>query len=348
MRAALRGARRTGRDTSAVLADAGIAAALLRDDRARVTVDQYTALIQALWDLLDDEFMGFGARRSKRGTFPMMCLLVVHCPDLAAALRRGWAFYDLFDGAPRACLRESGRGSVRFELDTSGFDDPDHFLTESLLLLWHRFASWLIGRRIPLRYVDLGYPEPAHGAEYHLMFGCPLRFRQPGTALGIDARFLAMPVVQDELTLRRYLRRSPADLLSRRDYGVDLASQVRRILAAGLARGPAARPVRDSGSDGDQRRLPSAEEVAARLGMSAPTLRRRLLHDGMSFRAVREQLLRDEAVASLVSGRESVEQLALRLGFSEASAFHRAFRRWTGNSPGAYRAGGHPSTQRPG
>ncbi len=88
--------------------------------------------------------------------------------------------------------------------------------------------------------------------------------------------------------------------------------------------------------------------MAARLGMSAPTLRRRLLHDGMSFRAVREQLLRDEAVASLVSGRESVEQLALRLGFSEASAFHRAFRRWTGNSPGAYRAGGHPSTQRPG
>lgn len=46
----------------------------------------------------------------------------------------------------------------------------------------------------------------------------------------------------------------------------------------------------------------------------------------------------DQAVASLVRGGESVEELALRLGFSEASAFHRAFKRWTGSSPGSYRA----------
>jgi len=316
--AALRGALRGGHDASAVLAAAGISPTLLTDERARVTADQYTRLIQALWDELDDEFMGFGPKPSKRGTFPTMCLLAVGCPDLASALRRGLAFYDLFDVRPGMRLVEDA-ATARFDLDMAGFDDPDRFLTESLLVLWHRFSSWLIGRRIPLRGVDFTYQEPAHGAEYHLIFGAPLRFGAPVTGLHFDARFLRMPVVQDEAALRRYLRHSPAELLSRRDYGADAASQVRRLLGGGLTSG-----------------LP---DVAARLGVSGPTLRRRLAVEGTSFREVREQLLRDQAVASLVRGGESVEELALRLGFSEASAFHRAFKRWTGSSPGAYRAG---------
>lgn len=316
--AALRGALRGGHDASAVLAAAGISPTLLTDERARVTADQYTRLIQALWDELDDEFMGFGPKPSKRGTFPTMCLLAVGCPDLASALRRGLAFYDLFDVRPGMRLVEDA-ATARFDLDMDGFDDPDRFLTESLLVLWHRFSSWLIGRRIPLRGVDFTYQEPAHGAEYHLIFGAPLRFGAPVTGLHFDARFLRMPVVQDEAALRRYLRHSPAELLSRRDYGADAASQVRRLLGGGLTSG-----------------LP---DVAARLGVSGPTLRRRLAVEGTSFREVREQLLRDQAVASLVRGGESVEELALRLGFSEASAFHRAFKRWTGSSPGAYRAG---------
>ena len=316
--AALRGAVRRGHDVSSLLAAAGIGEALLVDERARVTPAQYTKLIQVLWDALDDEFMGLGPRPSKRGTFPTMCLLAVHCASLDDALRRGLAFYELFDVRPAMTLDEHG-GVAAFTLSAAGVDDPDRFLVESLLVLWHRFSSWLIGRRIPLRGVDLAYPEPSHGAEYHLIFGAPLRFSAPTTTLTFDARFLRMPVVQDEAALRRFLRNSPAELLSRRDYGADASSQVRRMLGGGVV---------------------GLENVAARLGMSAPTLRRKLAAEGTSFREVREQLLRDQAVASLVRGGESVEELALRLGFSEASAFHRAFKRWTGTSPGTYRGGG--------
>ncbi|GAB2844255.1 AraC family transcriptional regulator [Lentzea nigeriaca] len=306
----VRAALRACPSPSEVLAGAGIPPSLLSDDRARVTPAQYTKLIQTLWEVLDDEFMGFGPRPSKRGTFAMMCLLAVHCPDLESALRRGLAFYALFDEPLELSLDDG-----RFSLHVPG--DPDHFLTESLLVLWHRFSSWLIGRRIPLREAEFAYPEPAHAAEYHLIFGCPLTFDAPATAISFDRKFLRMPVVQDEAGLRRFLRYSPAELLSRRDYGADTAGHVRRLLGSGVS---------------------GLEAVAARLGVSAPTLRRRLAAEGTSFREVREQLLRDQAVASLVRGGESVEELALRLGFSEASAFHRAFRRWTGSSPGSYRA----------
>jgi AraC-like DNA-binding protein len=306
----VRAALRACPEPSAVLLGAGIPQSLLADDRARVTPAQYTKFIQTLWEVLDDEFMGFGPRPSKRGTFAMMCLLAVHCPDLESALKRGLAFYALFD-EPLELSLDGGR----FTLHVPG--DPDHFLTESLLVLWHRFSSWLIGRRIPLQGAEFGYPEPAHAAEYHLIFGCPLRFGARVTTIAFDPKFLRMPVVQDEAALKRFLRHSPADLLSRRDHGADTSGHVRRLLGRGVT---------------------GLEAVAAQLGVSAPTLRRRLAAEGTSFREVREQLLRDQAVASLVRGGESVEELALRLGFSEASAFHRAFKRWTGSSPGSYRA----------
>ena len=79
------------------------------------------------------------------------------------------------------------------------------------------------------------------------------------------------------------------------------------------------------------------EDIAKRLNVSAQHLRRLLREEGTSFREIKEEILRDEAIASLVRGRETVEALSDRLGFSEPSAFRRAFRRWTGSPPGSYR-----------
>jgi AraC-like DNA-binding protein len=81
----------------------------------------------------------------------------------------------------------------------------------------------------------------------------------------------------------------------------------------------------------------TVDDVAKRLTISAQHLRRLLRDEGTSFREIKEEILRDEAIASLVRGGETVEELSDRLGFSEPSAFRRAFRRWTGNPPGSYR-----------
>ncbi|MBU3868565.1 helix-turn-helix transcriptional regulator, partial [Streptomyces sp. 4503] len=84
-------------------------------------------------------------------------------------------------------------------------------------------------------------------------------------------------------------------------------------------------------------RLPELPEVAARLAVSPATLRRRLREEGTSFQELKDTVRRDEAVSSLTEGAEPIADLAARLGFSEDTAFHRAFRRWTGSTPGAYR-----------
>jgi AraC-like DNA-binding protein len=106
-----------------------------------------------------------------------------------------------------------------------------------------------------------------------------------------------------------------------REKGGSAAEPVRRILERGLG--------------GD---WPSSEQVAARMSVSLQHLRRRLREEGTSISQIREKILKDAAIASLARGDEPVSKLSARLGFSEPSAFRRAFRRWTGRPPGAFRS----------
>lgn len=196
VRAALRGATRQGLDGPALLRRAGIQPALLDEPRARIAPEQFTRLMQLLWEVLDDEYMGFGEVRSKRGTFAMMCHTLIHCRTLEKALQRGELFYGLFPQAPLIHLRREG-DLVRLSLEERHLSDPDHFLAESLLVIWHRLASWLIGQRIRLEEATFSYPAPDHQAEYDLLFPCPRRFSAGCTSLLFAARYLGMPLLQD-------------------------------------------------------------------------------------------------------------------------------------------------------
>ncbi|MAM74051.1 MAG: AraC family transcriptional regulator, partial [Tistrella sp.] len=80
--------------------------------------------------------------------------------------------------------------------------------------------------------------------------------------------------------------------------------------------------------------------VAAALGQSTRSLSRRLAEEGTSFRAVKEALRRDIAIRELTRTDRPIAGIAAELGFDSAAVFHRAFKAWTGSTPGAYRQPG--------
>lgn len=331
VRAAVRGAQRLGVDTAPLLQRARIPPLLLGDDRARFSHEQFARLVRALHRATGDEFLGLGSARSRPGTFAMMCYASLGSPDLGTALERGARFYRLFPGGPDLAL-ERGEDQeavfgLRGQLRTR---HENQIVAEWLMLIWHRFAGWLIGRRIPLLWTRFAHPPPPHADEYEQLFDCPPYFGGDRTAAGFDPRWLSAPVVQDEASLQALLRRAPDGLLGRPEYGTTVAQQVRHALTGGLRTGggPGARHAG---------RLPELREVAARLAVSPATLRRRLGEEGTSFQRLKDEVRRDAAVGSLRGTGEPIEELAVRLGFSEGAAFHRAFRRWTGMTPGAYR-----------
>lgn len=328
LRRAVRLAEIAGVDLSSTLEAAGIDVAALDDPRARLTPEQVTAFTQTTWQLTDDELFGVGASRVPRGTFRLICLALIHRPDLGSALER---MADVSRALPVPPLTlVPGEESTRLEVRVTvrGDQYPAEFVEEAFrlvtdfeLILLHRFAAWLVGRRVKLRSVLIPYPQPPtqFSKQYDVIFGVPVTFGAEVASLEFDNSILRAPLIQDEQTLAEYLRESPNLLLSERDYDSTASTQVRRVLEMGI-RG----------------RTSTADEIAEMLSISVPHLRRLLRQEGTSLNYLREEVLRDAAIAALRRG-EPVDQLSARLGFSEPSAFRRAFKRWTGATPGTYR-----------
>ncbi|WP_119154245.1 AraC family transcriptional regulator [Caldimonas tepidiphila] len=305
-----------------VLAQAGIPAALLGAAQARVPARAFAALWLAVARELDDEFFGLDARRMKVGSFALLCHALLHCGTLERALRqclRGFAvFLDDID----AELHVEGADCVlRIGHRMAGLADR-RFAVETYLVMVHGLLCWLGGRRIAIRAADFAYPAPEHAVEYRLLFSQQLRFDAPSTELRLDARVLALPIVQDEAALKAFLRSAPQSVFLKYRNTEGWSARIRRQL-----RGSLGAP------------WPTLDELAARFGVAPATLRRRLEAEGVSYQEIKDALRRDIAIHHLCHGGLSIAEMADLLGFREPSAFHRAFRKWTGARPGDYRAG---------
>ena len=194
------------------------------------------------------------------------------------------------------------------------------FAYRTYWIILHGITCWLVGRRIPIRLVDFRCDEPPQGADYRLFFGAPVRFSQPISRLGFDSAMLDLPVSRSEQALKQFLRGAPANILVRYRYDAGLAASVRRRLS----------------------RVPPAAwssfvELAAEMRMPPSTLRHRLDEEGQSYAGIKDDIRRDVAVDMLLNTSRTVGDIATQLGYSEPSAFFRAFRKWMSKSPDAFR-----------
>lgn len=307
-----------------VLQRAGVPAALLATASARVPAPSFAALWMAVTAELDDEFFGLDARRMKAGSFAMLCHAVLHAGDLEAALRRllrGFAL--LLDDVQARLVHEGGEAAIVL---TNRIAEPAarRFADETLLVMLHGVLCWLAGRRLALARVDFAHPSAPQAAEYPRMFTQHIRFDAAHTALRLDAATLKAKVTADEASLKRFLRDAPQSVFLRYRNPHSWSARVRRHLRPHLAQAP-------------WQPWPHIDAVAAELRVASATLRRRLADEGTSWQALLDQLRCDAAIHHLCGSTLPLAEVAARLGYREPSAFHRAFKRWSGLQPGEYR-----------
>lgn len=204
--------------------------------------------------------------------------------------------------------------------------DAMHMLIEIPLLVMHEYVR--VMRPAPMHgaRVELAYPPTAHRDCYGRYFDCPIVFGRSTNALVIPVAWRAIPNIDfDDIAWRNALERcaAAASGIDERD----VVSRVRLVLAEALAQ---------AGQNG----LPTLEQVAARLHCSTRTLIRRLRAIDSSFQAEAEQVLKARAVELLADRSNRVQDVAARLGFSDAASFRKAFKRWFGATPGQWRGGG--------
>jgi AraC-like DNA-binding protein len=304
-----------------VLAAAGIPAAHVGALDARVPAKSFSTLWLAVNRELDDEFFGLDRRRMKCGSFALLCHAVLDARTLDRALRRILLGFATFLDDVRGELRVEGRDAIIEVTNRIAPPAARRFADEAFLIMVHGLMCWLAGRRIPLTLAELAHPRPPYAHEYAVMFSERLRFDADRTRVRFDAAHLGAPVVQDAAALKQFLRTAPESVILKYKNEDGWTARLRRRLRGHLG-----------GTE-----WPRLVDVAREFHVAPTTLRRRLEAEGTSYQGIKDELRRDAAVHHLCGTRLSIAEIAATLGFQETSAFHRAFKRWSGVQPGEYR-----------
>lgn len=322
--ACISGALRQGASQESLLREAGIPVEWLNRPERLITERQLSELIKAVWRFTRSEFMGLSPGICRRGVFSLMAELACEAQTLGGMLRQSARFYravtdDLDIGLELEDSEQAPLVFYRLHLHHAG-EDPDHLLQEFMLLMWQRFASWLVGQQIPVASTCLAYPAPGHAREYRAMFLGELLYEQPRCGFYLHPRFLQLPLIRGRGELDAFLRECPAVVLRRPVRDNSLQTRVRVLLQ---------RYDLDS--------MPDLETLSRHLLITPRTLRRRLHDEGTSIRQIKESLRQDFAKKLLDNEHLSIQDVAEQTGFTEPAAFCRAFKRWTGQSPAQWR-----------
>lgn len=304
---------------AALVERSGIAPALLEESSSRVTAEQFSTLYRLVARALDDELPGMFSRPARGGALKLLCLSMLDSASLKIALYRLSRFLRVI--LDDFSVELSQRGDLVCVALVPAESTPviKVFAQEVMLKLIHGITSWLAGRKMPLARVDLSYSRPEHASVYGFLYPGPACFDQAQTALHFESRDLDSPIRQSKKTLTDFLKRAPADWL--------FVSFAERIVS---------HHVREN-LEKHLDRPTTIEDVAKALHYSVRTLSRRLDAEGATFQAIKDELRRDVAIQRLTKTDIPIAFIGAEVGFDDPTTFHRAFKKWTGSTPGAYR-----------
>jgi len=325
--------KRYGQSPDQALKLAQITPNQLKQPNAHITARQMEVLSGAAMQELDDEGLGAFSRKLPWGSYGMLARASISSPNLGIALKRWCRHHALIADDITLRLATSGdTAAITVEEKVPG--QVGEFGLVHVLRNIHGLACWYVDSRIPLQGARFPFEAPTHAEAYALMFPGPgLQFKAaqaPSTSSGqaeirFDARYLALPLRRDEKALQQMLQRAlPLTVLQYRRDRL-LVEQVRQALG-----NPAVA-------------LHTAETLATALNMSPRSLHRQLQEEGASLQQLKDEVRFEKAKDLLLRTSKPIKQVAEASGFRNEKSFIRAFRAWTGDSPGGLRTSAHGS-----
>ncbi|ENO17263.1 AraC family transcriptional regulator [Marinobacter nanhaiticus D15-8W] len=196
----------------------------------------------------------------------------------------------------------------------------NYFVVDSVMAGWTQFLRRVTGETNVLEQVNIEYPDQGQQSAFEAWFGCPVSFGAKENSIQLRPSIAATASNQHQPAMHRALTQQCDTQLKRIRGGWTVIDQVREKLT----------PMLDGQS-------PALEDVAAELGMAPWTLQRQLNAQGSRFKDLLDETRRDLATDYVLETQLNFAEIAWLLGFSGPPAFHKAYRRWFGMSPGEHR-----------
>jgi AraC-like DNA-binding protein len=313
-----------GVDRDKLLATAGFDGLRLADVDARVELDELNRVQIAALDLSRDPAFGLHmGERANATAYDLVGYLTSHATTLREGIASLLRFGRILSDFP-AELTELG-DIATLKLVFGHGKTPDARCTraraEFVVTGFSRLVQSVAGSSTRVHAACFEHPAPDYVGEYARIFAGAARFEQAFTGIAFDRSLLDQEQLHKSPELHAVLSATADRKLSRLDREVSYADRLRGYLAMSSAA-----------------ERPDMAGMAKRLGLSVRSLRRRLAEEGASYPGLIEEEQAARAKRLLDASGRSIHEVAYEMGFSDASAFHRAFKRWTGMTPSQYRA----------
>lgn len=315
-------AQQQGMDAAKMLMNARVSPRFLSGEPATIGPEQFRSMAREVIARTGDLSFGSSPVPVPPETLQVLMFSLATSETVGAAFARWAVFGDAMPLVPNMTVART-RDLATVTIEVSTLRLPDATVMEWSVAAMVRVWSWLTMRSIHLERILLPQACPAGRSDRSNILNAPIEFGSGSAAMILDAKFLDVPILRTEEEITSLLDHPEQLWFNVRGYDQQLPERVERIVASSIGQG-----------------IPTVGDIAAALNMAPSALQRSLRSEfGTSVREIRDTALRVEAIRSLEDGTESLSNLSIRLGFSELSAFTRAFRRWTGASPAQYRNG---------
>ncbi len=311
----------SGIDAAAMLAQVGIDADAPWNPGQMIPAARYYAMLEAIAGQIDATDLPIRTGASMRlDEYGALGLAFKAATTLGASYARVERYARLWTSVVEYELRPTTGGTL-FILHRAGDRHLGMRLSNEATLA----SAVSIARQVcpvPLSPVEvlIRHPAPPRVAAHEAWFGCPVRFDAGLDAILYDDETLARPNILGDEGISHYLAAHLDAELSELTTEPRLVTQARAAIAQALSEG-----------------TPKMAEIARGLGLSARSFHRRLSDHGMTFQTLTEETRRGLAEGLLRDESHSLAEIAFLTGFSEQSAFTRAFKRWVGTTPASYR-----------
>ena len=299
----------------------GLSAGAFSQKDSYIRCSDFARLLEdAAAETRDDAFgLHFGARGNPRDIGPLS-YAVSNAPTIAAAFDVAGRYLHLHNEAVQLSIHPARLlVSVCYVHANLGLDNLRQ-LNEYSMAMAINMLRMMAGSRWSPREVQLSHPRPQDVSEHLASFGSPVLFDCPVNAIVVEREFYESAVPAADPRLFQIMRHYLDDVLRKMPREDDRKCAVRKAIAE-VMRGSS----------------PSLRLVAQKLAISPRTLQRQLKQYDVSFKDLLNDTRRQFALEYLQDPNDSLTQIAFLLGYSEVSAFNRAFRKWSGKTPLHYR-----------